>query len=92
MDPATKDYDEHLERMDDGIICGKTKIGEYMVNEVFEFNIRPMREIWQIMQLVEKKKRLREKIKLLTADQKQNYIEIDGLLEKLQEILFEKKE
>lgn len=92
VDPASIEYDKHMERTKDGIIRGKTKVGEYMINEAFEFDIRPMREVWQLMQLIDKKKQLREKIKLMTSEEKQLYIELDELLETLQKILFENKE
>lgn len=92
IDPATEDYDKHMVRKENGTILGKTKTANYMIDEVFEFSLRPMKEVWQLMQLVEKKKQLREKIKLLTPEEKQLYIEMDVFLERLQEILFEKKE
>ncbi len=91
-DPATQDYDKHLERRKNGTICGKTKAGKYMTEEAFEFHIRPMREVWQLMQLAEKKKQLREKTASLTSEEKTKYIQADEMLEKLQIFLFEKKE
>lgn len=67
VDPALREYDKHLERKSDGSIYGKTKTGKYM-EEAFEFRWRPIREIWQIMQLVKKKKLLREKMQTLQSD------------------------
>lgn len=92
IDPATEDYDQHLERNVDGMICGKTKTGRYMAEEAFEFHLRPMREIWKLMELIEKKELLRKKIKTLQTDEMQAYIEMDELLDVLQDILFENKE
>lgn len=62
------------------------------MEHVLEFNVRPMREIWQIMQLAKKKKELREKRKTISPDEAYAYIEMDELLEKLSEKLFENKE
>ena len=51
-----------------------------------------MKEVWQLMQLIEKKEKLREKMKVLMPDEIQDYIEMDELLEVLQGILFQSKE
>lgn len=92
VDPASEDFDKHLERLENGIIIGKTELGNYMAEEAFEFHLRPIREVWKVMQLIEKKKLLREKIKTFGAKEIQEYIEMDALLETLQEMLFDKKE
>jgi len=92
VDPATDEYDKHMERKPDGTILGKTKTGKYMAEEAFQFHLRPMREVWQLMQLVEKKKQMREKMKTLKPEEMQDYIEMDQLLETLQKILFQGKE
>lgn len=92
VDPASGDYDTHLERNLDGSIVGKTSAGEYMVSKGFMFDQRPIREIWKAMQLIEKKKRIQEKMKKLPEDQLKEYIIIDTQLQKLQQFLFGKKE
>lgn len=92
VDPASNDYDNHIERCENGEIHGKTDVGRYMVEEVFRFPIRPMREVWQLMSLMEKKNRLREKIKDYKGNDIQAYIEMDEMLEILERILFENKE
>lgn len=91
IDPTTGDYDKHLARNIDGTIYGKTETGKYM-EEAFAFKLRPMREIWQLMQLDEKKRQLREKINKSTPNEMYMYIEMDGLLNNLQKILFQNKE
>ena len=91
IDPATEDYDKHLERYRDGTIYGKTETGKYM-EEAFAFSLRPMREVWQLMQLDERKKQLRVKINESTPEERYIYIEMDGLINNLQEILFQNKE
>lgn len=63
-----------------------------MAEEAFQFHLRPMKEVWQLMQLIEKKEMLREKMKVLMPDEIQDYIEMDELLEVLQGILFQSKE
>ena len=91
IDPATEDYDKHLERDEKGAIHGKTEIGRYM-EKVFAFDLRPMHEVWQMMQLYEKKRQLREKIENSGQDLKDIYIKADLLMEELGKILFENKE
>jgi len=92
VDPASEDYDIHLERDLDGNIVGKTPAGKYMVSEGFKFDQRPIKEIWTAMQLIERKKRLQEKMKKLPDEQLKEYIIIDTHLQKLQQFLFGKKE
>lgn len=92
VDPASDDYDSHVERRENGEIYGKSEGGKYMVEEVFKFNLRPIREVWQLMKLIEKKKQLREKIKANMEKNIQEYLEMDEMLDVLEDILFENKE
>ena len=92
VDPASKEYDEHLERDIHGNIIGKTVAGQYMIREGFGFDKRPMREIYKAMQMIEKKQLLREKMQSVSFDELQEYIELDKLLEQFQMLLFAKKE
>lgn len=92
VDPASSDYDIHMERSADGNIVGKTHSGEYMVSEGFKFTERPVKEVWKAMQLIEKKKKLQEKMQALPENQLKEYIIIDMQLQKIQEYLFGKKE
>ena len=92
VDPASGDYDVHLERSEDGNIVGKTPPGEYMVLEGFKFAERPVKEVWKAMQLIEKKKKLQEKMQNLPENQLKEYIILDMELQKIQEYLFGKKE
>ncbi len=92
IDPASEIYDQHLERTPDGRIIGKTKVGKYMVSKGFKFDQRPMEEIWKAMQLIEKKKRLMEKIRSLSKDEMITYMEFDQMLSDFQSYLFGKKE
>ena len=92
MDPTSDDYDNHLERDICGNIIGKTTAGRYMVEKGFEFDKRPMREIYKAMQLIEKKKQLRNKMQSVSKGVLQEYIEVDDFLEQLQRLLFDNKE
>lgn len=92
VDPASGDYDIHLERNSDGDIVGKTPAGEYIVSEGFKFAERPMKEIWKAMQLIEKKHKLQKKMESLPENQLKEYILIDMELQKIQQYLFGKKE
>lgn len=92
VDPATKEYDENLMRDDEGNIVGTTDAGKYMVEIGFEFDKRPMKEIYRAMLLIEKRHQLEEKIKTISLDDAQQYIEFSAALQKFQEILFDNKE
>lgn len=92
VDPADEDYDNHLERDTRGNIIWKTPAGRYMVEIGFEFDKRPMSEIYKAMQLIEMKQLLRNKIQSISQAEQQEYIEADYCLEQLQKELFSKKE
>ena len=92
VDPASDKFDENLERDEDGNIVGKTPAGKYMVEVGFEFNKRPIKEVYKAMMLIEKKHRLEEKIKTLSYDESRQYIEFSLTLEQFQKILFNYKE
>lgn len=92
VDPATDEYDKNIERDAQGNLIGITEAGKYMVDEGFEFNKRPIKEIYKAMLLIEKKQQLEEKIKSLSIEAAQEYIKFDGVLQKLQEILFVSRE
>lgn len=92
VDPASDDYDNHLERDIYGNIIGKTTAGRYMVEKGFEFDKRPMREIYRAMQLIEKKQQLHNKMQSVSKDVLQEYIEVDDSLAQLQRAFFDNKE
>lgn len=92
VDPASGDFDMHLKRDLNGNIVGKTPAGEYMVSEGFMFENRPIKEIWTAMQLIEKKRKLQEKMKTLPDEQLKEYIKLDIQLQSLQQFLFGKRE
>jgi hypothetical protein len=92
VDPATDEYDKNLERDEEGNIIGTTPAGKYMVEIGFEFDKRPIKEIFKAMLLIEKKHQLEEKIKTLSSDESQQYIEFSMALEQFQQTLFDYKE
>ncbi len=63
-----------------------------MVEIGFEFDKRPMREIYKAMQLIEKKQQLHDKMQSVSKDKLHEYIEVDNLLTQLQKVLFAYKE
>lgn len=92
VDPATDEYDRNLERDFEGNIIGTTPAGKYMVEVGFEFNKRPIKEIYKAMLLIERKHQLEDKIRTLSFDESLQYIEFAKMLEKLQETLLANKE
>lgn len=92
VDPVLKEYDTHLGRDKEGSIEFYTNIGKYMYKNAFRFDIRPMKEIWKISQLINAKKNLLEIKDKLTSEELMKYLELDKTIEELKKILFEKKE
>lgn len=92
VDPATEEYDQNLRRDEEGNIVGITDAGKYMVEIGFEFDKRPMKEIYKAMLLIEKRHQLEEKIKTLSPKEAQQYIEFSIAVQRFQEILFDNKE
>ena len=92
VDPALKEYDLHLGRDKDGNIEFYTNVGEYMYKNAFRFDIRPMKEIWKISQLINAKENLLKIKDKLTSEELIKYLELDKAIEELKKILFEKKE
>lgn len=92
VDPTSEEFDKHLSRRDDGTIIGISDVGKYMCNDVFKFNIRPIREIWLCSQIILKKEIMQKKLEKLSESEKSEYIRLDIQLEKLNKYLFEKRE
>ena len=92
IDPATDEFDLHMQRNDDGNIQGITDVGKYMCKQVFKFNIRPMKEMWLCSEILEKQEMLENRIKNMSLAEGKEYIEINRQLKELLQILFAKKE
>lgn len=92
IDPTLSEYDDHLGRDENGQIVYYTDVGEYMYKKAFKFNIRPTKEIWQIMELIEAKEKLSARKGKLTLPEFEEYMELDSAIMELQKFLFTKKE
>ncbi len=91
VDPALKEYDTHLGRDKEGSIEFYTSVGKYMYKNAFRFDIRPMKEIWEISQLINAKENLFEIKDKLRSEELMKYFELDKAIDELKKILFEKK-
>ena len=91
-DPATDEFDTHLQRDETGRIISCSPVGEYMLKKAFHFDKRPTDVIWKAMQIIEIKKDLRTKWNTLTPEDKDQYMEIDKELDSLLGYIFDKKE
>lgn len=92
VDPATDEFDLHLQRSEDGSIKGITDVGKYMCNQVFKFNIRPIKEMWLCSEILNRQKILEDRIENMSPEESKEYIEINQQLKELLQILFAKKE
>lgn len=92
VDPTLDEYDKHLGRSGNGCIEFYTDIGKYMCKEVFKFDIRPMKEIWKITQLINVKEKLSKIMDKLTEEELKEYIKLDKSINQLKNIIFERKE
>jgi uncharacterized protein (TIGR02646 family) len=91
VDPATNEYDLHIERKEDGNIKLITKVGEYMC-ETFQFSQRPIEVIWKCERIFELQEELENRISQLTFEDCKKYIEINVEVKKMLCSLFENKE
>lgn len=60
VDPASDEFDYHLERLSDGNIVGKSEVGKYMAKR-FGFSYRPISENQKIKELYDAVQLLRSK-------------------------------
>ena len=91
-DPATDEFDSHLQRDNDGKIISRSAVGEYMLKKAFRFDKRPTDVVWKAMQVVEMKQDLRSRWSTLAPEEKDEYMKIDEELDSLLGYIFEKKE
>ena len=93
VDPATEEYDKHIERNEQGYICGKTLLGRNIC-ENLNFHIRRTDLYWKIHSLYkiqEKLEELFDKQKLSEAE-KDFYIETNKLLKRYVNDAFDERE
>lgn len=91
-DPATQEFDSHLQRDADGKIISCSAVGEYMLKKAFRFDKRPTEIVWKAMRVVEMKQDLRSKWSTLAPEEKDEYMKLDEELDSLLGYIFEKKE
>ena len=91
-DPATEEFDSHLQRDESGKIISCSDVGEYMLKKAFGFDKRPTDIVWKAMKIVDMKQELRAKWTTLTEEEKDEYIRVDEELDSLLDYIFEKKE
>lgn len=85
VDPATSEYDKHLERDQDGRIIYKTELGKYIYNEL-HFDIRRTDFFWMIEMLFyiqERFEEIEEKGRL-SSEEKSFYIDLNKQLKMIQ--------
>lgn len=92
IDPASKEYDSHIHRKDDGNIEGISDVGKFMCEQIFKFKLRPIKELWLCSEIVKRKEILQSKISTISIKESKEYIEIDTQLNELMQMLFEKRE
>ena len=93
VDPATPEFDNHLERNEEGKIIAKTPVGAYMVKKL-KFDMRPIEVIHKLNMLIHKKNQLSEMIKTKANGREDilKYIEIQEEIDSLMDIIFLNKE
>ncbi|MCR1927662.1 HNH endonuclease [Enterococcus gallinarum] len=67
VDPATKEFDLHLERLETGEIVGITAVGKYMVKKM-RLDIRPISIMWKVSVLNDKLEKIIDIIENKTKD------------------------
>ena len=92
VDPASEEYDLHLQRDTNGAIVPLSDLGKYMIKKVFLFHKRPTSTVWKAMEICRLKDKLAQKADRLSIEEYQAYISIDKELTELLNYLFEKRE
>lgn len=95
VDPVSKEFDEHLGRNESGEIIYYSELGKYMVEDVFKFPFRPMKLIWKLSLLIEKRKVLSKYIIENECCEKEDgklLAEFCQQIDQLSEYIFENRE
>jgi uncharacterized protein (TIGR02646 family) len=92
VDPASDEYDSHISRKEDGTIVPLSKVGEYMCYKAFMFHQRPMKQIWLCECIYQRKQELRSLNRIMTTEEKDEYIELDNKIDQLMLFLLNIKE
>jgi uncharacterized protein (TIGR02646 family) len=91
VDPATPEYDEHLERNEDGYIVGTTALGKQICNNL-NFDARRTDLFWKIKKLYAVQDELENVREKLTKEELQYYMDTNKLLKKYIDEAFEMRE
>ena len=93
VDPATEEFDEHLERNDKGYVVGKTLVGQDMCR-MLHLDIRRTDIYWKIGQLRIMQQELEQMYRedRLSDDEKNFYIDINMLMREYIDKAFEQGE
>lgn len=91
-DPASDEFDIHLQRDDSGKIISCSSVGDYMLKKAFCFDKRPTDVVWKAMQIIEIKNELRAKWNSLASEDKDMYMRIDEELDSLLGYIFKENE
>ena len=93
VDPATEEFDEHLERNDQGYVVGKTLVGQDMCRMLY-LDIRRTDIYWKIGQLRIIQQELEQMYMedRLSDDEKNFYIDINMLMQEYIDKAFEQGE
>lgn len=90
VDPASQEFDKHLERLPNGKIIGKTEVGNYMI-KAFAFDKRPMCELWKLTLLLNKRDKLLN-TELVDSDTMQCLKNVVDKIDNLFDYMFDCKE
>lgn len=92
IDPALPEFDDHLEKNENGEIISKTPVGAYMVKK-FKFNKRPMKTIHKLNLLLQKKTLLRMKMEnIKESSTLEKFYDIQNEIDLLMNIIFLSRE
>ena len=92
IDPASYEYNEHIRRDSNGNIVGITKLGKYVCEKVFLFNIRPMSTIYKLSVLKRKLNELISCPELITVEKAHEISNIQKLIDEFDSLIFDKRE
>lgn len=83
VDPASDEFDNHMQRDANGDIYGITNVGQYMCT-LLHFDIRPIGSVWKAMELSKKSDLLSKKIENdKSLDNLKDYFEVNEMLKNI---------
>lgn len=91
IDPATDEYDLHLDRLENGSVVGKTDVGKYMAKRL-GFDYRPISECYKIKEIFERIEFIKNQKKLGESYDPEALNNLYESAEELRQYLHMKKE